>query len=201
MLLHFDGKKLKSIQALSSKEFRTVRNNTEQICVFKLGLILTPIESRSWLFKVSRLTSVKHKSLLLRIAHGEIYTKEKLHRYNLAESNLCPICDEVETLERKFISCHYAKRIWQVLNNLEGLTHNREAEPVQAILGAWLDSDMLNVTIRAEVLLRLSYLKEQNYVMRPIIFVKLAIDSLLRKEQNAEFKNLFAALLEQLGTN
>ena len=88
-----------------------------------------------------------------------------------------------------------------MLNNLEGLTPNREAEPEQAILGAWLDSDMLNVTIRAEVLPRLSYLKEQNYVIRPIIFVKLAIDSLIRKEQNPEFKNLLAALLEQLGTN
>ena len=193
---YYDGRNLQGIQALSTKEFRMVRNKTDQICIFKLGLILTPIESRSWLFKINRLTSVKHKSVVLRIAHGEIYTREKLHRYNLVASNECLICQEVDTLEHKFITCDYVRRIWQVVNDLDGLNPDPQAEPEQAILGAWLNSDILNVTVRAEILLRLSYLREQNYVIRPKIFVKLAIESLVRKEQNTELKNQLVALLQ-----
>ena len=59
------------------------------------------------------------KSTLLRVAHGDIYTKDKLHRFGLIDSNKCPRCDSQVTLEHKFITCEYAARIWQVVGTLE----------------------------------------------------------------------------------
>ena len=193
--LFYDGKNLRNIERLSSKEFRASKEAADQLCVFKFGLILTPAESASWLYKVNKLTSVKHKSILLRLAHGEVYTRDKLYRYNLIENDRCHVCGETETLNHKFITCVYAQSIWEIVNNLNGMIPEANSEPEQIVLGAWLNSDKLNLTVRAEIIQRLSYQRDQNYVIRPNLIVKMAINSLRLKEENAEFKNLLDTLL------
>ena len=185
--IYYDNCKLKDMRALSSKEYRLARNNTEQQCVFKIGLILTPLESSSWCLKISKLTNVRHKSLLLRLAHGEFYTREKLYRYNLTPDDKCKICNETETLTHKFITCTYAQRLWNIINNQEGLRPAPHSLPEEQALGAWLTCDLTNLTIRAEVLLRMSYQRD-NSIIHPRALVKNAIESLKRKESNAMIK-------------
>ena len=195
--LYYDGKILKNLGLLSSKDFRASRDSSQRLCTFKFGLVLTPIESASWLYKLNRLTSVRHKSLLLRIAHGEIYTKEKLYRYNLTDTDRCHICGDIETLNHKFITCTYAERIWECVGNFNGLAPEINSEPGQIALGAWLNRDILNMTVRAEILQRLSYLKEQSYVIRPKLLVKMAIENLRIRESNTELKSLLDHLLDE----
>ena len=194
-LLYYTGKNLKTIGEVSAKEFRDWRNAPEQICRFKFGLNLTPVESSSCCYKLNRLTSVRHKSLLLRIAHGEMYTRDRLFRFNLIDSDRCHICGEVETIQHMFMTCTYARRIWQIVENLNGLAPDHNVDPELAVLGAWLNSDKLNMTVRAEILLRLSYQRNKNYVIRPHLLVKMAINSLKIKEQDEEFKSLLNDLL------
>ena len=133
--------------------------------------------------------------MLLRLAHGEVYTRDKLYRYNLIENDRCHVCGETETLNHKFITCVYAQRIWEIVNNLNGMIPEANSEPEQVVLGAWLNSDKLSLTVRAEIIQRLSYQRDQNYVIRPNLIVKMDINSLRLKEENAEFKNLLDTLL------
>ena len=193
--LYCVGNKLKDMRALSSKVFRQARSTTEQQCVFKIGLILTPLESASWFLKISKLTNVRHRSLVLRIIHGDFYTREKLYRYNLAPDNECKICGEVETLTHKFVQCTYVKRINDVLRNIEGQRPPPHVEPEEEALGAWLTNDLTNITIRAEILQRISYLRESSYVMHPKALVKNVLETLRVKERNESIKENLEDLL------
>ena len=76
-------KRLIDLRKLTSKEIRQEITQLDPICIFKLGAINTPSVSLNWGYALSKVTSVRHKSCLLRVAHGEVYTKEKLHKYNL----------------------------------------------------------------------------------------------------------------------
>ena len=186
--LYYGEGQLRDMRALSSKIFRQARDRVEQRLIFKIGLILTPLESSSWCLKISKLTSVSHKSTLLRIAHGDIYTRAKLFRYNLTPDDQCKICGDTETLEHKFITCPYAQRIWHIVRHTRELRPPPHVEPEEEILGAWLTSDMLNLTVRAEILQRLTYMRESNYVVHPRVLVRSALESLKIKEKDQRIK-------------
>ena len=78
----------------------------DPICIFKGGLINTPIETINWSNKLSKLTCTRHKNVLLRVSHREFYTKEKLHRYRLIDSPICPRCDQIENYVHKMQQKH-----------------------------------------------------------------------------------------------
>lgn len=80
LLPYRKGRKFVDMMNLTSKEIRQGIAQLDPICIFKFGAIITPSVSLNWGFALSKVTSVRHKNCLLRIAHGEVYTKEKLHR-------------------------------------------------------------------------------------------------------------------------
>ena len=84
----------------------------------KIGLNLLRDESLSWGLRISKLTSTRHKNILLRIAHGDIYTKDKLLRYGMGNDNCCGRCNQIEDLRHKFIECPYTKLIWAEVKKL-----------------------------------------------------------------------------------
>ena len=82
--------KLKSfvkISTLSSKELRLNAYPMDEklICIYKLGMILTPGEVKHWTRSIKKLASSRHKNIILRIAHGDIYSNERLCRFGLLE--------------------------------------------------------------------------------------------------------------------
>lgn len=99
------------LSSIQSRQFRIQREDDTPICVFKIGLIMDPNMAMTWLYTLSRLTSVRHKNTILKICHGDVYTKAKLARFNLADDPYCPRCGKLETLEHKFVTCDYASRI------------------------------------------------------------------------------------------
>ena len=130
---------------------------------------------------MSKITSVRHKNILLRIAHGEIYYREKLYRYGLVESPNCPRCNEVETLRHKVVECEYVKRIWResFIQTDRLIRSNPQHDPdfiENKIIAAFVGSNSLIATIHAEILLRIIGLKDdQLYLLRPSSLVRLAI--------------------------
>ena len=59
-----------------------------------------------------------------------------------------------------------------------------------------MNSNLAVLTLNAEILLRISYLKDdQNYLLMPKRFVDNAIVYLLRKEKNRRIKDELEALL------
>ena len=49
---------------------------------------------------------------LEKLAHGELYSKERLHCYIRIDNPDCSKCGNVETLKHKFVECPYARAIW-----------------------------------------------------------------------------------------
>ena len=136
--------------------------------------------------------------MLLRVAHGEFYTKLKLQRFNLTNDNSCPRCGLAEDLEHKFIECEYVRRIWRCANTFRDKLINGSygsMEPKKALVGAHKDINLAAMTLTAEVALRISYLKDdQNYLLHPKSVVTNCIKTLIRNERG-ELKEDLSALL------
>ena len=76
------------LSSTPSKTFRTSMKTLEEqiICLYKSGLTLQPGEVMCWSKKVKKLTSTRHRNSVLRIAHGDVYTNERLFRFGLVHS-------------------------------------------------------------------------------------------------------------------
>ena len=190
------NKTFKRLRNTSAQEIRASRTDSSPIRMFKIGLDLSVRESLSWLFQLNKLSSTLHKNNLVRTVHGEIYTKEKLFRFGMVDSPKCPRCDLVETLQHKIYECTYVSRIW---NRVFQVTHRTLADdPIKNIL-AIPSTDLRDLTIHAEIIQRILYLKEdQEYLLHPKAFVELGIKDLIMKEGKADLKTKIKDLLNQL---
>ena len=195
--------KFKEIVKCTSKEIRASRTRLDPIQNLKLGINLTRPEASNWGFKLAKLTSIKHRNMLLRVAHGEIYTKEKLHRYNLIDNDRCPRCGEAETLNHKFIECDYVRRIWRYATSLTAnlISANQNQLPVDSrslVLGSFVESTPTILTLHAEILQRILYLREeQNYLVHPKTLVTHCLKLIARSEKRATVRDEIKSLLEQ----
>jgi hypothetical protein len=175
--------------------------NREPIYIYKIGAILTPQISLNWANSLRKVTSVKHRSTLLRVAHGEIYTGMKLHSFGLKDSPNCCNCDRLETLQHKIFECPYAEKIWDTAFNLTNrLITSSAQDPLDLrenrVLGATLGTNRLVLTVHAEILLRLLAIKSTDtYRVRPINFVKNAVRSLIKNERKVADKESLEDLL------
>ena len=191
--------KLFDLTKLSSKKIRTELRELDPVTIFKIGAILTPSEALSLAAQINKLTSIKHKDILLRLLHGELYSKEKLSRFGLIDNASCPRCGEVETLNHKYIECEYVKAIWskclQRTNELRTAVNPTEND-LEKVL-CCLEPNKTVLTVHSEVIMRIRALKENvDHLLLPKIFVKNAITSVSKKEQNQEIKNQLLHLID-----
>ena len=189
------GDKILDLRKATSKEIRTARVNRDPICLYKLGAIMTPLEVENWSFNLRKVSSVRHKNTLLRVAHGEVYSKEKLTRFGLIRDPTCPRCGLIEDLRHKIMECEYTKRIWKIAlekTNPEGT----QLEVENRVLGAFRGCKVAKLTLHAELLGRIISLRDDlTYVVRPRSFVENALHYLIKKEKNREIKSDLEALL------
>jgi hypothetical protein len=195
--------KPKHLSKVTSKEIRLSRTDCEPVCIFKTGTILTPFESINYFHSLNRLTAVRHKNILLRILHGDIYTKDRQFRFGLADSPTCPRCDEVETIEHKFVTCSYISRIWQSADSLTGHRTDLTIDLIQDRLLANSNGDInpehVNLIIHSEILNRILHLRaDADYLIRPKIFVKNTLMYLAKKEKDSKVKTSISNLLSNL---
>ena len=103
-----NGKMFVAVSSLSSK---TLRLNFKLkydsiICLYKQGLVLDPGEVVSWTGSLRKLTSNRHRNIILRIAHGDVYSNERLYRFGLINDPKCNNCNEVaESINHRIIDC------------------------------------------------------------------------------------------------
>jgi hypothetical protein len=189
----YSGHKFRKISECTSKSVRETMFGSATIKNFKIGLNLDEKASKSWFLKVSQLKSVIHRSTILRVAHGDVYTQEKLARFGLSDEVGCPRCDLVEDLEHKIFRCDYVNRIWDVV--LRVTNGPIDQDRLKSIMG--VDSKFLN--IHAEVLKRiLSIKKEAEYLVHPKTFVKLALKTLIVHELDNAEKITLEKILEKV---
>ena len=193
----FRNKGFVSIEKCTSKEIRESRNSNVPITEFKIGAILSVGESLSLFHQISKLTSTRHKNILLRVMHGEIYTKEKLHRFGLIDSPLCPRCNQVENLRHKFLDCEYVAKIWREASIRFNRTQSLESANDLMTVPANPSNDLAELMTHAEILLRIIALQDnQNYLLHPKGLIVTCLKDLLKKETKAVVRNKIRALLE-----
>ena len=192
--------KFMDISKLSSKEFRNSIQMLKPILNLKIGVLLTPSESFNWGSSLRKVNSVRHKSTILKVGHGVVYTKEKLFRFGLIDSPNCARCGEVENLEHKFATCNYVNRIWEVALRLTSKLKNgndTNAEILKEILGVSVGNNSLLLSIHGEILQRILYLKDNSdHLLHPKALVNFALKYVLKNERKAENKTEIASLLE-----
>ena len=128
------------------------------ICVYKSGLILTPGELAAWTRQLRHLTSTRHKNVILRVAHGDVYSNERLQRFGLRDSAGCANCDEPnESPHHRVVSCQAAIRTWKLLDDLKvrlGLTRLTD-HTIENLLGAKDKLCKIEFALQAELLLKI----------------------------------------------
>jgi hypothetical protein len=132
--------KVTKLAKLTTKDIRNELYTGEPILIYKCGMILSTTECRTWGYRIGKLRSVKHRNILLRISHGDIYTNERKYRYGLTDSPLCS-CGEVEDLEHKFLKCKRLEPIWDTIS----LRSTEPGNEFKAFLGATIDSTILHI--------------------------------------------------------
>ena len=165
-----------------------------------MGPIMTPLQTLNWGTNLAKITSTKHKDLILRLAHGELYSKERLHRYRLIDNPLCSRCGEIETLQHKYFECPYIKEIWKrTLSVTDKLRQSIELTETltEKALCCTREPNRITLTIHAEIINRIRQLKddEANLLMLPKLFVKKAVEWTLRRELNTTIKDSISELL------
>ena len=205
METYFNGSQHKPLKSLTSKEFRLIRSAKLPIKIFKIGMNLTTMESINWGFRLAKLTSTKHKNSLLRIAHGDVYTKDKLYRFGMSDNDKCSRCNGVENLRHKFLECPYVERIWAsakpIITKLNS-SNIRAVDNLQLAMSTAADSSQASMTFSAELLQTILYLNpELNYLIHPRTLVRTTLRNLATKEGNKKLKRQFIDLLNELQIN
>jgi hypothetical protein len=177
---------LTDMRKMSSSMLRKLRVKLEDtICVYKTGLILNVMEVRKWGTRISKLTSVRHRSTLLRISHGDVYSNSRLYRFGIIDSPECKNCEnQVESITHKILECPKAIRVWQTLNRkLSSIGLDEIDLTLSGILGADNNS-VMHLTLAAEILSR--FIRMAGKVYDPEQLVNASIRTVYLNEPRSE---------------
>ena len=192
--------KFYSLEKLTSKQIRDFRADNEPVTEFKIGVTLNPPQALTWGHNLRKVTSTRHKDLILRLAHGEIYSKEKLHRFRLIDDPSCPRCGGIETLRHKFLECPYVMAIWsKVLVVTDKIkTSTDTTEPLADRILSTTAPNPLVITIHAEVIMKIKGLRDdQNFLLRPNVIIKNALNLIGKREVSDQNKRAVEQMLQE----
>ena len=167
-------KTLVSIASLSSKDLRLNNKDREEglICIYKQGLILTPGEVLNWTKGIRKLTSTRHKNIILRTAHGDIYSNERLSRFGLLDSPRCGNCPEpCETIRHRLVECPKANEVWRQLNEVKNKLGLRPLSDftIENLLGAKDRINKVELALNAEALHKLATIGGKEYCVTQLV--------------------------------
>jgi hypothetical protein len=198
------NKKWCNLLTLSSKQIREVISLPLPICIFKVGVILSPAETLNYFTKLNKITCTSHKSLMLKVLHGDIYTNDKLCRYGLRQDPICNDCTEIDTLEHRLLNCRHTAELINLtieatkkLSRLDSTSVDYSSiDPIQQVLGIHQYANESLITIHAELLKVIMYRKAP--LLNPQNIIQNILKSIIVKERNNKIKERIKSLLESL---
>ena len=188
--LYYYRDKWVQLSKLTSKEIRENRNKDCPLDIYKCGLILGPNEVGMWLSNLKGLESTGHKNAVLRLAHGDIYSKSRLFRFGMVDSPMCEQCNELETINHKIFECRFAKALWTELDHVTG--HRPREIDINYVMGAFEGCTKAEMVVHAELITRLTRNLDTGQLNRNA-FIRTMIKSLVKKVKGAlkqELENL-----------
>ena len=155
------GRRLADVSKLTSKQIRVrhCRDEDQMICIYKTGVILTPGEVLAWTLNMKKLTSTRHKNILLRLAHGDIFSNSRLHKFGLKDTSNCANCQEpIETIMHRVVECPKANATWAKLGEVRRLLKLKDISDftIENLIGAKDKLTKIELALQAEVILKLT---------------------------------------------
>ena len=156
-----NNKQIVNVSTLTSKIFRQDLTIDEDkiICLYKIGIALTPGEVIAWTSRLKRLTSTRHRNILLRAVHGDIFSNSRLHKFGLRASSNCANCQEtIETIQHRINGCQKALEAWSKLNEAKmqiGLNTLSDFS-LENLIGAKDLLTKVELALNAELILKLT---------------------------------------------
>jgi hypothetical protein len=62
--------------------------------------------------------NAKLRSIHFRLIHNDFFTYEKMFRFKMTNTPLCPRCNEIETTRHLIWECGESQRIWKLYNDI-----------------------------------------------------------------------------------
>ncbi len=62
--------------------------------------------------------ATSQKIFKYRLLHGDIFTRERMFKFKMVDSDQCVLCNETETLKHAIWLCPRARLVWRTLNNM-----------------------------------------------------------------------------------
>ena len=182
-----NSRSIQCISTMSSKNIRLnqTRDDEKIICLYKIGMALDPGEVMGWTSIVKKLTSTRHKNILLRTAHGDIYSNARLHKFRLRDNSGCANCAEaVESIKHRITECTQAQVTWMKVNEAKAaLGMNVLTDfTIENLLGAKDRLDRIELAINAEIIHRLTS-NGEGYCPNQVVKASL---QLIRYSENLE---------------
>ena len=116
------------------------------------------------------MVSVRLRNLLLRLLHGDIYTKQKLAQRGVIEEDSCEKCGQQETLMHLLTECWYPARVWRRLFDIYKKV-DRRARDYELIMTDVLAINMIRprLALHLEIIRLLQIKNRPNVLPRQII--------------------------------
>lgn len=193
-VLYLNGK-YKPFQICSSRTIRQYAYPRQEMHPLKLELE----DPMGFIKRLSKVKCTRLKNLGLRLIHGDIFTKEKLHQKGIIDDPTCDKCNQTETTKHLLHQCWYSGRIWSRIKKLYENTDNRPT-----IYNIDTDFALANCqgTNKPKLLLHLEILRLLTQKNRPTALprtiIKTAIDYLLVCERQANTKRYLRKLSDNL---
>jgi hypothetical protein len=124
----------------------------------------------------------KLRAIRYRLLQGDIFCKERMHRFNMSESHECERCGEVETIKHQFYECDSAFNCWRRYNSIieELGWGDCRIENYEDIVLPNMYGNEVSETLKSLIV------KMHLQISRPLIVNRAMILAALKKQANME---------------
>ena len=156
---------------ISSKIIRNL-NNPQSTLQPKMVDITEPKSLKRLGMIVNSMNNIKLRSIILRGIHGDIYCGSRLKNFKMTESDLCPRCNNAETIQHQLLECNYVRQIWTICSYVTSIC----CQNLNEVLGIHELHDRTTLTLHSEIIRRL--LSIERPTIDPLKLVKSVVDRL-----------------------
>ena len=142
-----------------------------------------------------KLTSTRHKNILLRAVHGDIFSNGRLFKFGLRDNPKCANCPEaVESVLHRLLECPRSLESWRKLEEqkLELGLNAMSDFSIENLVGAKDNLSKIELALNAELLLKLST-RSEGYIPEQLVRSTIRLignSERLKPELRQKFRDL-----------
>jgi len=154
----------KDVHTITTKELqqslKTITKKIESLNVAE-KLNLAQFNKENIIRTRENCKNAKLRNIYFRLIHNDFFTREKMKKYKMVESEICPRCSETETTKHMLWECGQVQVIWKLFNKAMTITGNGK-EKVESY------DDIFKACMKANVnVIKLQVLKQLIQIERP----------------------------------